>query len=117
MISEKTVELNLSRQMCEWFQFLTGLPHFVVGPTQREEGVLGYDVEFVGGVRAVLVQFKRAYVAGNRWTWLLNRTRSTDQHSRLQSLEQTGLIVFYAFPHFATTADLQQYGRWLPHHT
>lgn len=40
------------------------------------------------------------------WTWKLNRTTRRDQHTRLQFLESLGYPVFYAFPHFATPAQL-----------
>jgi hypothetical protein len=67
VISEKTVELNLTRQVIDWFEFLSHRPHVVVGPSQQqEEGRLGYDVELVGGFRAVLIQFKRANVSSER---------------------------------------------------
>ena len=102
MISEKTVELNLSRQIADWFQFMTLRQHFVIAPSQQDEGYLGYDVELVGGFRVMLIQYKRAYVTGDRWTWRLNRTRLRDQHERLQRLEANGLLVYYGFPHFAT---------------
>jgi hypothetical protein len=95
----------------------TGRNHFLVGPSQQEEGHLGYDVELVGGFRAVLIQFKRAYVSGNRWTWRLNRTRRKDQHERLRVLESNGLQVYYAFPQYSTIQELRVIGWALPYWT
>jgi hypothetical protein len=66
----------------------------------------------------VLIQYKRAYVSGHRWTWHLNRTAGRDQHSRLQEMQRRGFPVFYAFPFFSTIEDLARYRRrLLRHHT
>ena len=107
MISEKTVELNTTAELLAWLYYVTRITHTAIGPSQRQEAVWGYDVSFHGGsTAAALIQYKRAYVAGTVWTWKLNRTTRQDQHARLQFLESLGYPVFYAFPHFATPAQL-----------
>jgi hypothetical protein len=53
-----------------------------------------------------LIQYKRAYVQGDTYTWLLNRTKLQDQHERLQLFESSGIPVFYAFPQFHTVDEL-----------
>jgi hypothetical protein len=107
MISEKTVELNVTAELLNWLRSVTGVTHTAIGPSLAQEGIGGYDVSFHGSATsAALVQFKRAYVTGQIWTWHLNRTAHKDQHARLQFLESKGYPVFYAFPHFATAAQL-----------
>lgn len=112
MISEKTVELNLTTELINWFYTATGKTHFAIGPSLQQEAKLGFDVAIRGGVGA-LVQYKRAYVNGTSWTWHLNRTKGKDQHLRLQNLEAAGFPVFYAFPFFSTIADIQAHRRSL----
>src|SRR5438876_1102727 len=103
MISEKTVELNLTT---EWLNYLFGRTHrvhFALAPSQQLEATLPIDALLTsrsGG--GILLQYKRAYVAGADWTWLLNRTSARDQHKRLQAMESRGFAVFYAFPFFHT---------------
>src|SRR5688572_16794133 len=107
MISEKTVELNVTAELLNWLRYLTGVTHTAIGPSLSQEGVWGYDVSFHGTASsAALIQFKRAYVKGPLWTWHLNRTSNQDQHARLQFLESQGYTVFYAFPYFATPTQL-----------
>lgn len=106
MISEKTVELNLTAELLNWLFGVTNRTHFVLAPSQREEGRLGFDAGFYGSGPAVFIQFKRAYAAGSVMTWKLNRTTKKDQHKRLQQLEAVGVPVFYAFPAFWTEAHV-----------
>lgn len=114
MISEKSVELNTTAELLVWLYYVTGITHTAIGPSQQEEAVWGYDVSFHGSsTAAALIQYKRAYVAGSVWTWKLNRTKRRDQHVRLQFLESLGYSVFYAFPHFATPAELVAFRRRL----
>jgi len=112
MISEKTVELNLTTELINWFGWVTGTPHFALAPSQRLEGMLGFDVALGGGI-GVLIQYKRAYVSGNTWRWHLNRTALKDQHARLQALEALGFPVFYAFPFFHLPLEIRNYRRRL----
>ncbi len=112
MISEKTAELNLTTELINWFFSRTKKVHFAIGPSLKQEAKLGFDVA-VGGGAGVLIQYKRAYVNGSKWKWHLNRTKSRDQHLRLQNLEAHGIPVFYAFPHFSTIADIQAHRRKL----
>jgi hypothetical protein len=107
MISEKRVELNTTAELLARLRSVTGITHTAIGPSQRQEAALGYDVSFYGsGTAAALIQYKRAYVTGTLWTWKLNRTTSRDQHAHLQTLELLGYPVFYAFPRFATLSQL-----------
>jgi len=117
MISEKTVELNLTAELLAWLYGLTGHTHFVVAPTQRAEGKLGFDAGFYGPGPGVLIQFKRAHVRGSVWCWQLNRTKLRDQHRRLQRLDAAGIPVFYAFPHFHRVREIVKWRRQLLVHT
>lgn len=112
MISEKTVELNLTTETINYAYTLTGRTHFAVGLTQAEEAIFGVDVS-IGGGSALLIQYKRAYVKGNTWTWHLNRTTNKDQHLKLQILESLGYPVYYALPYFCTLSDVQKNRRKL----
>lgn len=112
MITEKTVELNLTTELVNWLYTATGTTHFAIGPSLQQESKLGFDVA-IGGGSGVLIQYKRAYVNGTSWTWHLNRTAGKDQHQKLQNLEASGLPVFYAFPFFSTIADIQTHRRKL----
>lgn len=110
MISEKTVELNLTTELINWLGRATRIPHFALAPSQRQEGTLGFDVGIGAGIRSgigVLIQYKRAYVIGNTWRWHLNRTKMKDQHARLQALESLGYPVFYAFPYFHLPLEIR----------
>jgi hypothetical protein len=107
MLSEKSVELNLTAELLAWLSWITGDTHTAIGPSQVEEANVGFDVSFHGGgVAAALVQYKRAYVDGATLTWRLNRTKKRDQHRRLQVLESLGYPVLYAFPFFTTPSEL-----------
>lgn len=107
MISEKTVELNVTAELLSWLSYISGATHVALGPSQRAEGYYGYDASLHGGGTPVaMIQYKRAYVDGLVWSWRLNRTTHKDQHRRLQLLEDHGYPVVYAFPHFATLRDL-----------
>lgn len=105
MISEKTVELNVTAELLNWLYRQTGVTHTAIGPSQSVEGRLGYDVHYHGHGIAALIQFKRAYVnKTDIWEWRLNHTAKKDQHWRLQKLEQH-VSVFYAFPYFCTVEE------------
>ncbi|WP_369326862.1 hypothetical protein AB6N01_04220 [Alcaligenes nematophilus] len=106
MISEKTIELNLTTETINYAYTLTGRTHFAVGLTQKEEATYGVDVSIGGGL-ALLLQYKRAHIQGNIWTWHLNRTKDQDQHLKLQTLESLGYPVYYALPYFSTLSDIQ----------
>jgi hypothetical protein len=43
LISEKTVELNLTAELLSWLLKVTGRTHYVVAPSQRLEAKLGFD--------------------------------------------------------------------------
>ena len=121
MISEKTVELNVTAELLNFLFRLTKRTHTAIAPSQRAEGKVGYDVAYLGSARAALIQYKRAHVDRAIWSWQLNRTRVRDQHRRLQTLEAAGLPVYYAFPLFYTPAEvvskrvqLLKYTFWYP---
>ena len=117
MISEKTVELNLTTEFINWLSHQHSTPYFAVGPTQAQEAQWGFDAGVFGNTTGALIQYKRAYVNGSVWEWRLNRTKAKDQLSRLQQLEATGHAVFYAFPYFHTLSQVQANRRRLLHHT
>jgi hypothetical protein len=117
MISEKTVELNLTTELVNWLGWLNGGTYYTIAPSQRQEAVLGFDAAIGNGSSGVLIQYKRAYPRGNTWIWHLNRTKGQDQHQRLQTLEARGFPVFYALPYFSLPADIAQYRRRLLLHT
>ena len=117
MISEKTVELNLTTEFINWLSHLHNTPYFAVGPTQAQEAQWGFDAGVFGKSTGALIQYKRAYVNGTIWEWKLNRTKKKDQLYRLQQLEAAGHAVFYAFPYFHTLKQVQTHRRRLLRHT
>ncbi len=113
MISEKTVELNLTTELINWLSHQNKMPYFAVGPTQAQEAKWGFDAGIFGATTGALIQYKRAYVTGTTWEWKLNRTKARDQLARLQKLERAGHPVFFAFPYFHTLGDIQTHRRRL----
>lgn len=113
MISEKTVELNLTTELINWLSHQNNTPYFAVGPTQAQEAKWGFDAGVFGATSGALIQYKRAYVNGTTWEWKLNRTKAQDQLARLKALELAGHSVFFAFPFFHTLADIQTHRRSL----
>lgn len=113
MISEKTIELNLTTEMLNWLGWITKKVHYTLAPSQIEEGVCGFDAAVIGSGGSVLIQYKRAYVDGSIWTWKLNRTKRRDQHLRLSMLEEYGFEVLYAFPYFHKPNDIAKWRRRL----
>jgi hypothetical protein len=110
MISEKTVELNLTMELINFAWTSTGVVHFALAPSQRMEGRVGYDTRVLANGIGVFIQYKRAYVSGTHWRWHLNRTALKDQHLRLQGLEAAGNAVYYALPffHLATEVEMNR---------
>lgn len=100
MISEKTVELNLTTELVNWLWFYTRHTFCSIAPSQRDEAHLGFDTAIVSNGSAFLIQYKKAHVDGNLWTYQLNRTKDRDQLYKLQILEGMGYPVFFALPHF-----------------
>lgn len=113
MISEKTVELNLTTEFINWLSHQKSTPYFAVGPTQAQEAKFGFDVGVFGNASGALIQYKRAYVKGAVWEWRLNYTTARDQLYRLQQLEAAGHAVYYAFPYFHTIKEIQKQRRRL----
>lgn len=113
MISEKTVELNLTTEFINWLSHKHNTPYFAVGPTQAQEAKWGFDAGLFGTTTGALIQYKRAYVTGTTWEWKLNRTTAKDQLARLQHLELAGHPVFFAFPFFHTLGDVRAHRRRL----
>jgi len=113
VISEKTVELNLTTEFINWLSHQHHVSYFAVGPTQPQEAKWGFDAGIFGNSTGALIQYKRAYVTGSTWEWRLNRTKNQDQLYRLQNLEQAGHPVFFAFPHFCTLVDVKNHRRRL----
>lgn len=113
MISEKTVELNLTTEFINWLSHQHNTSYFAVGPTQAQEAQWGFDAGIFGNSTGALIQYKRAYVNGTTLEWRLNRTKAKDQLQRLQQLEAAGHAVFFAFPHFHTLSQIQSHRRRL----
>ena len=107
MISEKTVELNLTMELINWASWNTNRTHFALAPSQGQEGILGFDTSFQAHGTGILVQYKRPIVSGSRWQWHLNRTI----HLRLQTLEGWEIPVVYTFPLFHTPLEIWK-NRW-----
>lgn len=110
MISEKTVELNLTTELVNYLYVVTGVRPYILAPSQTQEGVLGFDtaVGFPGTGRPYLIQYKRAEfrVRKNEYLYHLNHTAKQDQHLRLYILERIGWDVFYALPLFHTPTQV-----------
>jgi len=108
MISEKTVELNITTELVNWLYVKTGVRPYILAPSQRQEGALGFDtaVGTPNNGRPFLLQYKRAEFRARSRDYLyhLNNNVTQDQHLRLYILEQSGFDVFYALPlfHLAT---------------
>jgi len=113
VISEKTVELNLTAELMNWLWWVTKEVHFTIAPSQKDEGKIGFDAAVLSRGGGVLIQYKRAYVDGPVWTWKLNRTKMRDQHARLQQLEYWGFPVLYAFPFFHLPIEVATWRRRL----
>jgi hypothetical protein len=121
MISEKTVELNLTIELVNSIYYRTKVRPYIIAPSQREEGVFGYDarIGFPASLNLVLIQYKRAYVIEqiNELVYYLNRTANQDQHLRLLFLELNGWNVYYALPLFYEEDEVIRYRRRLLYRT
>lgn len=110
-ISEKTVELNVSRSVVNRMRRKYKVKAYALGTTQGEEQMFGLDVEVTDGTwSAGCIQYKRLYKmatpAPGVSRWNLNRTKGRDQHTLLCELEAAGYPVFYCFPKFDDEAPL-----------
>ncbi|MFE8645427.1 hypothetical protein ACFX58_10125 [Sphingomonas sp. NCPPB 2930] len=112
-ISEKTVELNISRTVIEKMRRYHQIKAYALGATQAQESMFGFDIEITDGAwSGGFVQYKRLHhVAGGFKRWNLNRTTHRDQHSLLLWIEATGIPVFYCLPNFDSEIELR---RWTP---
>lgn len=110
MISEKTVELNITTELVNWLYVKTGIRPYILAPSQRQEGVLGFDatIGFPTNGRPFLLQYKRAEFRKRKREYLyhLNHNATQDQHLRLYILELMGCDVFYALPLFHLATDV-----------
>ena len=111
-ISEKTVELNVTRTIIEKMRRTHQINAYAIGATQAQEQQFGFDVlatdgSWCGG----FIQYKRLYANGKIHRWNLNRTKYRDQHSILCAVEALGFPVFYCFPKFDSETTLRQ---WTP---
>ena len=100
IISEKTVELNLSIEIANFLYSRHGRPAFAWGPTLRQEARWGFDAAYGINGRFIYVQFKRAHDEAPGHRFELNRTAARDQHRKLQLLEASGVAVRYGLPRF-----------------
>lgn len=111
-ITEKTVELNVSRTVVEKMRRTHRINAYAIGASQAQEAQLGYDVLMTDGLWCGgYIQYKRLHVIGGIHRWNLNRTTHKDQHSLLLQLEANGFPVFYCFPKFDSEVALRQ---WTP---
>ncbi|MBN9285565.1 MULTISPECIES: hypothetical protein [unclassified Flavobacterium] len=119
MISEKTVELNLTTEFVNLAFHQTGIRPFILAPSQRAEATLAYDVQYgFPGFKGILIQYKRAHVKNtNEYIFNLNRTSKQDQHLRLFVLDLMGFPVYYAFPIFHLETEVIYLRRNLLLHT
>jgi hypothetical protein len=103
MISEKTVELNITTELVNFYYSRSKNRPFILAPSQRQEATMGYDVEIgLSPAKSAFIQYKRAEPknGGNILVFHLNRTRNKDQHVILKTLEKKGVLVVYALPLF-----------------
>lgn len=113
-ISEKTVELNVSRVVIEKCRRTHRRPAYAMGLTQDQEATMGADVfvEDATGWTGGFIQYKAMHrQATGAMRWNLNRTTHRDQHSLLCILEDAGYPVFYCFPKFDHAAAVSA---WTP---
>lgn len=110
MISEKTVELNLTTELVNYMYTVTKIRPYILAPSQSQEGTCGFDtsIGYPSIGRPYLLQYKRAEYRSQRNEYLyhLNRTSKQDQHLRLYALELKGWDVFYALPLFHTPTQV-----------
>jgi hypothetical protein len=115
MISEKTVELNITTELVNWTFHILNTRPYILAPSQRAEATLGFDVSVgLPGGNGALIQYKRAHVnTPNEYKFHLNRTTKRDQHMRMFVLELLGFPVYYALPFFHTETEVINYRRRL----
>ena len=116
MISEKTVEINITTELTNYLAYIShGRQRpFILSPSQPDEALVGYDVQLgLPNGTAMFIQYKRALPRKYGYRYDLNKTKNKDQHLRLFVLELLGLNVFYAFPLFHTELDVIKHRRRL----
>jgi hypothetical protein len=117
MISEKTVELNITTELVNWYFSEWSVRPFILAPSQPKEATLGYDVQ-IGTIsgKSLFIQYKRAEKDAVGFAFHLNRTAKKDQLALLKNLEAKGAKVVYALPLFCEEAEVKKYRRFLlPH--
>jgi hypothetical protein len=62
MISEKTVELNLTTEFMNWMWKVHHSTYTAIAPSQRQEATLGYDVSIRASGFCFFIQYKRAHL-------------------------------------------------------
>ena len=117
LISEKTVELNVTTEFMNWMWKVHCSTFTAIAPSQRQEAKLGYDVNITSSGFGFFIQYKRAHIKGSEYIYDLNRTKGRDQHKKLCDLEKTGVPVFYALPVFTEVSEVILYRRKLLLHT
>lgn len=110
MISEKTVELNLTTELVNYMYIVTGVRPYILAPSQPQEATFGFDtsIGYPTTGKPYLIQYKRAEfrVRKKEYLYHLNHTSNQDQHLRLYVLELMGWDVFYALPLFHLPTDV-----------
>lgn len=106
MVTEKTLELNITAELLDYFR-LFDPTCFFKGLTLWQEGVLGYDESLVqGGTVSELLFFQfKAQRRGIPYFWI-NNNRNRDQHNLLLNIALVPRSVFYVFPLFNTDQDV-----------
>jgi hypothetical protein len=107
MISEKTVELNITTEMVRYFRSCFGYSRsryyqpYILAPSQNQETTLGYDVQIgLSLSKSVFIQYKRAEPISSGLEYHINYTSRKNQHYVLKHFEKMGNNVFYALPLF-----------------
>lgn len=107
MITEKTVELNLTMELINHMSWRDQISYYALAPSQAAEAKLGFDAAIGGSGYGVLIQYKRAILKGsNTLEYHINYTKNEDQHKLLLDLEAAGIPVFYALPLFTTAPEI-----------
>jgi hypothetical protein len=106
MVAEKTLELNITAELLEYYRMFDSKCYFK-GLTLREEGIQAYDGALMrgGSVLGVLFFQYKALKKGISYFWI-NNNRNRDQHNILLNLALMPRSVFYVFPLFMTDQDV-----------
>ncbi len=109
MVAEKTLELNLTAELLDYYRRTINPACFFKGLTLREEGIWGYDTSLVrGGTVSEILFFQYKAFRKNKQHFFINNNRNKDQHQLLLNIALTPRSVFYIFPLFNTDLDVSK---------